>query len=307
MGTTKKIKKAARNPGIVINFIRRKVDESASKTFYGNVAGFRHNLIGSKKMSQGKLRLALNDSEKEIVTELKESGLYVLKSPYNKSLFDTIKSKYDKLIEDKESSFVRTEYKGKVYSRQVKSIYDYIPEMSQLLTDDIIRLIEGYYNSHFQVLHLMAWRNYHVPPEIVAESETFSDRWHCDRRNTDIFKLMILLSDVTEEDGPMHVQPIKRTSKLVKKGFGNRKKYNLSEDVMEDPKYTFKTIGPAGTGLLCNLQLCLHRASIPAPGHTRDLIQFQFIPSKEPLWDDWVKRIETKANEMRETKNPSIT
>jgi len=91
-------------------------------------------------------------------------------------------------------------------------------------------------------------------------------------------------------------------------GFRNRHRYNLSKDVLEDPNHVVKAIGPTGTAMLCNTELCLHRAEIPEEGHFRDIIQFQFGSSKKPLVDNWIEKIEIKASEMRMTSdNPTIT
>jgi len=308
MGLAKLKKMTNKSPKKIMKYLRRYIDESASKAIYGNVAGFKENLEGRRKISSTRSKLKFDQSKEPLIKELKKNAVLGLGNPYDKSLIETIQKKYNSLIENDEGSYVRTEYKGKAYSRQIKLVQKEIPELAQLLTDDIIQFIEGWYDGHFQVKYLICWRNYHVPPEVVKEAETFSDRWHCDRRSTDIFKLFVNISDVTEKDGPFHIQTIPRTKELMKTGFGNRHKYNLSKEVLEDPNIVVKAIGDAGTALLCNTELGLHKAGIPEKGHMRDIIQFQFVPSKKPLEDNWIEKIEIKPHEMRMTgDNPSIT
>ena len=291
-----------------MNYFRRYIDDTASKVIYGNVAGFRENLAGRRKLSSTRSKLNIDKSKEPLIKELKKNAVLGLGNPYDKSLLEIIQKKYNSIIENEEHSYVRTEYKGKVYSRTPKLAHKNIPELSQLLTEDIIQLIEGWYNGHFQVRYLICWRNYHVPPEVVKEAETFSDRWHCDRRNTDIFKLFVNLSDVTDKDGPFHIQTISRTKELLKMGFRSRHKYNVSNETLLDPNRVIKAVGSVGTALLCNTELCLHKAGIPEKGHFRDIIQFQFIASKTPLADNWIEKIEMKPHEMRMTvDNPSIT
>jgi len=298
----------AKDPKKVVNFVRRNFDDSICKSLYGNVAGLKHNREGRKNISKNKTKIILDASMNEQIKKLEKDAVLVLGKPYDDSLIRIIREKYLKLIENDESSFIRTEYKGTAYSRQTKWDHKDIPELSQLLNDDIIKLIEGYYGSHFQVKYLICWRNYHVPPKVVSESETFSDRWHCDRRNTDIFKLFVNLSDVTEKDGPFHIMSIPRTKEVIDLGFGNRHKYKISSKILDDPSKISRAIGPAGTAMLCNTELCLHKAGIPEKEHMRDIIQFQFVPSKEPLQKNWIEKIEVKPNEMRNSENnPSIT
>ena len=50
--------------------------------------------------------------------------------------------------------------------------------------------------------------------------------------------------------------------------------------------------GPPGSGLLCNSELCLHRAGIPRPGFERAMIQFIFVPASTPLRADWATTME---------------
>jgi len=176
--------------------------------------------------------------------------------------------------------------------------YKNFQEIGKLLTDEIKELIQARYQSNFQVTHVMCWRNYHAPAQMLGGKEIFSNMWHCDHSNTAVEKLFVNLSDVGDDDGPFHIMPIDRTKEIIKMGYGHRRKYNLDTEILEDPKYVAKATGPAGSTLLCNTELCFHRADIPAKGHYRDLIQFKFIPSKEPLYDDWLDRCEIKNREI---------
>ena len=75
-------------------------------------------------------------------------------------------------------------------------------------------------------------------------------------------------------------------------GFKGRHDYGLPIEVVEDPKHVVKLVGPPGTAVLCNPQLCLHRADIPAKGQIRDIIEFRFRPSNKPLDENWNNTIE---------------
>ena len=289
MGISNNLRRALKNPKKALQVGSKLTDESLGKIFYGNLSGFKNNIKGKRKLVK-----SLNQAEVESnlqVQELWSKGYLKLGEPHKKSDLEAIRSKYNKMIESDEYSFVRTQYKGEAYTREILNVSKNIPELASLLNNDIIDLIEQYYNSHLEVISVICWRNYHVPPKIVKETETFSDRWHCDKQNTDYFSLFVVLSDVTEEDGPLHFQPIDRTKYLIKNGFGNRHNYNVSPELLNNPKYVAKAIGPSGTSFLINTEFCLHRAGIPSHDRFRDIIQFRFSPSKKPLQNDWINSI----------------
>jgi hypothetical protein len=148
-------------------------------------------------------------------------------------------------------------------------------------------LLKNYYHGNFKVTRFYFGRNYHVPNQILDKQEVFSNRWHCDGDNTTFVKLFLYLSDVTEKDGPFHIQGKKRTKELIKMGFGNRNNYKISTEELD--KDVTKLKGQKGTIFLCNCQMGLHRAGVPDIGHYRDHIIIQFGPSNKPLSDDWAK------------------
>lgn len=305
MATVKKSKKVPFAKKVV-NYVGRKVDLSTGKLVYGNTAGLKHNFRGDRDRSRNKTGLD-TFSDDPRVKQLTDTGILPLGTPYDKELISTLQSKYNKMIEDDRYSFIKFQHEGKVYSRMLYMAFKNFREVGELLTDDIKNLIKGRYQSNFQVTHVMCWRNYHAPAEMLGGKEIFSNRWHCDHSNTAIEKLFVNLSDVTEDDGPFHIMSRSRTKEIIKMGFGDRKNYQLDKNILEDPKYITKATGPAGSALLCNTELCFHRADIPVEGHSRDLIQFKFVPSKEPLHDDWLDRIEGNNREIDPDNNPANT
>ena len=56
-------------------------------------------------------------------------------------------------------------------------------------------------------------------------------------------------------------------------------------------------MGSAGSGILCNNQLCLHRAGTPSSGKERGIVQFLFVPSNKPLSENWVEELEDDPQE----------
>ena len=94
--------------------------------------------------------------------------------------------------------------------------------------------------------------------------------------------------------------PVQANSQeLIKRGFSGRGNHNLPDDVVNDPKYVLKAIGTTGTTLLCNTELCLHRAGIPAPNHSRDIVEFKFITSNKPFSENWMEHLDVDELEER--------
>jgi len=280
------LKKSAKDPkGAVGYFYRRgiwKADQYIGKLVYGNASGLGNNLIGRQKLKKT-----------QSISEFKQNGFQALGLPYEPSLIDKIISKYNQLIMDDSKTFVRSN-EGKVYMRSLSEPYKVIPELGELINEKVKNTIEGYYGRHFTVKRVSCWRNYHVSSDFMSGSkkELLSSRWHCDRLSIEKTKLFVNLTDVTEKDGPFHIQSIQRTKELIKKGFGSREDYKLSEKIVEDQEYVVKATGPSGSAVLANTETCYHKAGIPEPGRYRDIIQFVFVPSDEPLPSDWIKHIQ---------------
>ena len=269
-----------------LNGAYRKIGNIMGKKFFGNTVGMTNNVNGIRGV-----RKTRKDEFKNIKSDFEEKGYVGLGRPYDESLIKGIKEKFQKLIEDDEHSVVSNEFEGKVYMRNLKSPETDIPEIENLLTEDIIKKLQEYYHGYFRVNRIQTWRNYGVSEEVDSRKELLSNRWHCDHRITYYTKLFVNLSDVTQEDGPFHVMSRKRTKELMDKGFKSRWDYNLDVNEMEDEKYVFRGIGEIGTAYIANPQLCLHRAGTPKENRYRDMLQFRFEPSDKPISKNWMKDV----------------
>lgn len=286
MGFGAKIKRAIKNPEIAIKGTYQKIDQSAGKAIFGNTVGMKHNLRGTiNLMKNTRSNIKSNDP---LIEQFKANGYLKLEFNYDKSLIDKIRTKYDKMIEDDKFSYGSGQHNGKFYKRQLIDAHLSIPELSSLLTDELIKIVEQYYGGYFHVVRIDLWRNYHIPPEF-QQNDLISNVWHCDNRKTDRLKLFVNLSDVTEKDGPFHLQSIPRTKELMKMKFNNRVDYGIQMEVLEDPKHVVKFTGPSGSAILGNTTTCLHKAGNPQT--TRDMIQFLFRSSEKPLSKDWIKDV----------------
>ncbi len=290
MGFSSKLGRAIKDPRRVIRKTYEKVDESAGKKLFGNTVGLSRNVLGQFSQNLNKKNIGKTSF---LAEKLLDKQYLTVGKPFDALLMNKIKERYDKMIRDNNYSFVVSEYEGKEYQRFIKFAIKNIPELKKLLTDEIVDIIEGYYGSHFKVIRVSCWRNYHIPTEIEDKNELFSNKWHCDKRSTKLLKLFVNLSDITEKDGPFHVQSKQQTKELMQKGFNSRADYNIPTDVLEDPQHVVKAIGKSGSVFFSNTQFCLHKAGNPDEGKYRDMIQWIFEPSRKPLEENWEEDVES--------------
>lgn len=169
-------------------------------------------------------------------------------------------------------------YKGTLVSRSIVFAAREVPELKKLITPTMLDAVREYYGSNFRLLHLSAWRNWAAPPITLAE-EVYSNNWHTDGRRVDMVKVFVTASDVTEDDGPTHALTREWTREIVKRGFDDRRNYGLPVETIENPEHLVRLTGPAGTAMLCNTNLCFHRAGLVGEGRQRDIIEYRFISS----------------------------
>ncbi|RZD48709.1 MAG: hypothetical protein CXT78_00935 [Thaumarchaeota archaeon] len=290
------IPKAIKDPKNAVKVGHSRLDSYMSQLVFKNSAGFANNLHGKRSRAKiKKIQKQFKISPKNIpaVEEFRKNGHALLGIIHDKQLIDEVSSKFKKVIDDEDLSFVRSQHDGQVFSRQIRLVHKNIPEVKKLITAQVIEFFEQYYKTPFKIVDIFAWRNIHVPPEIANKHEMFSSYWHCDGRDTTWTKLFVYLDDVTSKDGPFHVQTSDRTKEIFELGFVDRKKPNIPKELLENPKYITTYTGVKGTTLVGNLELTLHKAGIPELGHTRDLIQFQLAPSDMPLKENWEEDLES--------------
>ncbi len=268
----------------------KKADIWAGTKIFKSKVGFVNSVSGIGKIVQvPDPKLSMKNPQ---LFSLIKNGYTPFNNSYDKLLIAKLAEKFNTLMKDEKYSYPYSGLNGKVYKREMINPAVNFPELSKLITDDIIKTAEGYYsNGCFTIKHIACGQNYFVPGEIRKNHEMFSNYWHIDIRETSELKYFVYMSDVLEKDGPFHVQSKSRTKELIKMGFDNRSNYNLPTDVLENPKEVQKMTGPVGTSFFGHAAICLHRAGDPDEGHFRNMIQFQFTPSKEKLKKDWIKNV----------------
>lgn len=268
----------------------KKADIWAGSKIFKSRVGFINNVSSAGKIVQNAdPNLAKKNPE---LYNLIRDGFTPFQNSYDKELISKLQKKFNTLMEDDNYSYPYAGYDGKTYKREMIDPAKDFPELSSLITEDVIKVAEGYYtNGCFTIKHIGCGKNFFVPEEIRKDHEMFSNFWHFDFNETSEMKYFVYMSDVTEEDGPFHVQTKSRTKELIDLGFDNRNNYNISPDVLEDSKHVYKMMGPAGTSFFGHPAVVLHRAGDPSKGHSRNMIQFQFTPAKEKIPKDWIKNV----------------
>jgi hypothetical protein len=266
-----------------------KIDTRLSKTFYGNKTGFMKNIRG-----RSKVLTSIDESVKKSDPQLYDAiyrGFTKFNNSYNESLINEIKQKFQNLIEDENHSKSIAEFDNKTYLRMINEPYKLFPELSKLITNDVLSFLKKYYKSNFTISWIQCHRNYFVPENVRKEHEMFSNFWHFDLEPLSQIKYFVYLSDVTEKDGPFTVQSIDRTKELLDMGFGDRFDYKLPLDIIEDPNQVVKVTGKAGTSFFGRPTSCLHRAGDPEENHYRDAITFTINASDEPIQENWIDNV----------------
>ena len=242
---------------------RRILDDYLSKLLYGNVAGFKNNRAGRG--------LSVNDS-------LTVTGVHELKQRD----VSEIHSKFLAILQDPDHTLFLSSggqeatNSDAIYRYLLKDALGSIPSLRELLSGETETFLRSHYHVDFRLHSAAVWRTTHVPKDVADTAPPYSLKWHCDHHTSDTVKLFVLLSDVTENDGPFHFLDRANSKRLVWKGFRDRHNYAVDEDELENPQILKKLTGSAGRSLFCNTTLCLHRAGVPEPGRTRDIAQFRF-------------------------------
>lgn len=298
--------KGIKNPKNAWYVVSQNVNNIASRAFFKNTAGFKNNLEGRKTEKKLKKTGYFKSSGKHEIfcNQLTQEGFVNLGMPFDTNILKKITERYNKMIDDDKYSLIRSEgTDGKVYCRMINRAHNLFPEVASLITDDFVQKITDYYQSNFQILHVELWRTYHVPSEINAQKEMYGSYWHCDGANTSILTSFTNLSDVSEENGPLHFQSKRRTKELIKNGYKSRHNYNLPLKILNDSDHILKATGPLGSTTIMNTQHCIHRAGIPEIGKQRDMMQLRFIPSEKPLHENWLENCEDSNLEITYNKS----
>jgi uncharacterized protein (DUF2267 family) len=227
------------------------------------------------------------------VQQLKQDKYLVLEDHFDDELIETIHEQFEQYIEDDEESVIRGRHGDLVTSRCIHHPPSKIPALQELVDDTLMGIAEGFFGAHFRPVTMRCMRNYHVPEEIIEESdsESFADYWHCDQHPVDAIKVFISLHDLDDSHGPLHVVRADESAEISKRPF-ERHHHGVPGRYVEDNATVETFTGPAGSAAFAKTNEILHRASNPAEGNHRDVILLYGYATDQPLPDDWFDQIE---------------
>lgn len=274
--------------GIIHQYGFRMLFGEIPRLLYGNDAGLQNNLQARRQLSR--FRAAgtgiphADDNETEF---LKAQGYVRIDAGYDPTLLAAIRAKFHQALDDPRAS----RGIGPRVRDAIEGIVDplrRIPEIEQLLTPRIARVIEGYYGSHFRIEYVRLWRNNHVAAEL-ANTDVYSNLWHNDQEPVTTLKLFVYLTaGVTRDTGALRFHSIPNTKKIMRAGYMRRRAIlPPARRLLEDQNRILYFEGGIGDTCILNPALCLHRAGVPRQGAHRDIAQFTFLPSDRPLSKDW--------------------
>ena len=158
-----------------------------------------------------------------------------------------------------------------------------IPEI-KLLLPFIESELKDYYKNGFIIDQVKAWRNF--SDDMYFEKKQnyiYSNIWHIDQFQVDKLNVFILLNDnVNKETGATRILDISTSKKFIRSfkfidtSISTK---TMNEIISKNNKINYLE-GDLGDIWIFNATKCLHAASIPKPGSTRDIIQFEIYPYK---------------------------
>lgn len=255
------------------------------KLVFGNAIGLRYNLYPLLELR--KLRKAFPKQNQIInnsifalsqANHLNEFGYIKINNHFNEELLNNIKGKYDSLIENESSSI--SSPNG--FTRFLLKPENTIPEIQDLLVNEIKEVLFNYYKCSYRIESVRAWRNYHVPNYDPNTMDAFSNTFHNDDLPVTGLRVFILLCDnVTRKTGAFRFHDKKYSKKIIRSlnYFHRFKLSSESLNMLTNENQLKYFEGNLGDVCICNTQECLHAASIPEKGSFRDILQFEIYPT----------------------------
>lgn len=310
-----KLVKAIKNPRRTYQFVSyrirspiqetiRRVDRLLGVRLLGGTQRFTQHRRGrAATAGEGSsLPISVDDSSLAAASKLDATGFHEFDARHDTKTIDAIRDRFEELLETGDLQITSGASDGNMYRRGITSkgydVSEEFPEISDILTEDLRKLLVAYYGSWFKATHVGIWRNTHVPEDI--DEEVYSDYWHIDEgRSTDKLKLFVYLTDVTGDHGPFHAvsmddsRAIQSDTNLLLESSRHVPDGRVETEVEDVWQFT----GQRGSMALCRTTTNLHRASNPAAGNHRDLLQIIFAPAGEPLPDDWLSHPDLKPTQ----------
>jgi hypothetical protein len=245
---------------------------------YINPAGFLQNLIGNWLMSRGKRDADMqwsSDEKDKWHNQLSVDGYTTFNHLVNHSKIQSLSKRFSRWCahnNEKESQY-RLQISSKDYGDNF--LVDF-PEIRTLIDNDIQSALIDYYGCDFEVINIHLYRTRKPENLDLQNSDTaFGGTmcWHSDGSYTDTLKVFFLLSEVTNNDGPMLLIDRHSSEKIFKSKIPFNFLKHGRPDLPQFQKWSSAFTGKLGQCLVVDTNRCLHRASIPNE-KPRDMVTF---------------------------------
>ena len=261
--------------------IRSPINLWLGKTIFKNDSGLISNCIGRlirKRDSRKAKKYGFIREDNEIANNLVRHGFYTsneITHPETINKISTIWDKYANGIELPEDGRLQLSS-----ADQGEELKDFIPLLEDLISEDVQKTLESYFNSYFQIINYHIYRNRKPPSMREIDSYGATANWHNDRSTHESIKLFFMLSDVNKDNGPMQTLTKEDSKKVIRsKCFSYPDISGKTRDYINNNCNILSLEGKAGSLFYALTNDCLHRATIPDEGTYRDLIVFYITSS----------------------------
>lgn len=273
-----------------------------SPIIFNNESGVLKTFESKRRKYKISRDCQIDSSEVDCSERFDDIHVKKYRSLYDDKLIKKIRDGFEQALD--KGMYVEKTHNKNVVSKHIFSYdndsydgcesYDFsqnIPEINDLLLGETKKIIESYYNSHFEPDFIKFSRKLPISNELAKKTGINSTSWHLDRGQPDYMKLFINLNSLTQVNGPTQILKRPDTENHIRPSMSPTVYYDgeLAEKMGND-RLDDKIImadGEAGTATFANTHLCLHRAGITKEG-VRDIITIQLKPSNKELPKDWL-------------------
>lgn len=267
-------------------FLRSSLNIKLGRIFFGNDSGIYSNLIGEYILKRDRKKVAKNGYKKSQRISssnhpLKLDGFLLDTSMVGSTVIEKISQQWDEYCKDKP---IPEDGRFQLSSKEDKQlILKHFPNMGSCINEAVQGIIEDYYQCHMNILNYHIYRIYGNEDDSNQLLYGSTATWHNDGSTAESLKLFFMLSDIKDSrDGPTRVLDIDQTRQVIKSGrFHFPDKESTTAKHIHSKFKPQSMVGKKGTAFIVRTNQCLHSASVPEEGRTRDLLVFYITSSSK--------------------------
>ena len=259
--------------------LRSLVNIKLGRIYYNNDGGFISNVIGrfvwrrDVKSSQFN---GLLTKKNNLSDQLEKEGLVFYDGLIGSHLVDILSDQWGNYCNNQPTpSDYRLQLSSETELDYIKSSF---PVIEKILTNELLEIVQQYYQSFINILNIHIYRIITPSDAMLKNAYGQTVNFHTDGSTSESIKIFVLLSDVSDKDGPMILINTKNTKNILKNTRMNLTGSDRNEYI-EKNYHDVKFTGRKGRVLIARTNDCLHRASVPHDGRSRDILTFYITTS----------------------------